>query len=610
MENNTADSFVRQTPDLRLERHIRRLQARLESLQTLARQYTWVRMAVFFGGLGATVLTWLWFEPGAARLVGAISGLVFVVVILLHRRVEKAVQRYEIWLDLQKDQLARLELHWERLPHSPAIPDRSPLDIDLDLTGPRSLHQLLDLAVSVEGSQRLASWLTHPTPEVQQIAVRQAVVSELKPLRRFRQRLLLNLRLVTREPLSGARLVEWLELSVPPKLKWLLLAGAALSILDLVLLILFIQQKLPAYWIFTFIAYAAFYFFNAGPLKEFLEAVIGLDRELDKFAVLLRYLEGYPLYGKPQLLRFLAPFRDPQRTPSARLRKIKLVTVGVGIRSNPVLGILLNLFLPWDFLFAYLAARLRASAAEILPVWLECWYQLEALVSLANFADLHPQYTFPEITPETQPVFKAVGIRHPLIASGRSVANDFTIAGLGSLALITGSNMSGKSTFLKTIGINLCLAYAGGPVAAEKLQTLPLRVYTCMRISDSIADGFSYFYAEVKRLRGLLEELRQDGQAPVVYLIDEIYRGTNNRERLIGSQSFIRALIGAPGIGLIATHDLELSRLDEENDQVVNYHFRDEVADGQLIFDYRIRPGPSQTTNALKIMALEGLLID
>jgi DNA mismatch repair ATPase MutS len=273
---------------------------------------------------------------------------------------------------------------------------------------------------------------------------------------------------------------------------------------------------------------------------------------------------------------------------------------------NPVVGLLLNLVLPWDFIFAYLAAIYRQEVSRSLPAWFQSLTTLEALISLANLAYLNPNYSFPLIDPEAQPVFQVEGLGHPLIAAQQKVRNDFQIRALGQVALITGSNMAGKSTFIKTIGVNLCLAYAGGPVDAISFHTLPFRLHTCIRISDSLTDGYSYFYAEVKCLKSLLGELAEEG-GPLLYLIDEIFRGTNNRERLIGSRAYLRAIAGMEGIGLVATHDLELTSLAEENPLLSNYHFRDEVEAGRLVFDYTLRPGPSPTTNALKIMAMEGL---
>jgi DNA mismatch repair ATPase MutS len=167
--------------------------------------------------------------------------------------------------------------------------------------------------------------------------------------------------------------------------------------------------------------------------------------------------------------------------------------------------------------------------------------------------------------------------------------------------------MSGKSSFLKAVGVNLCLAYAGGPVNAESFHTDLFRVFTCIKINDSIVDGFSFFYAEVRRLKALLDELQENHPFPLLFLIDEIFKGTNNRERLVGSRSYIQSLIGQNGAGLIATHDLELIKLADQFPDIINCHFREEVVDGRMVFDYKLRPGPCPTTNALKIMQMEGL---
>jgi DNA mismatch repair ATPase MutS len=277
---------------------------------------------------------------------------------------------------------------------------------------------------------------------------------------------------------------------------------------------------------------------------------------------------------------------------------------------NPVMSLILNLALPWDFSFAYLAERHRADMAQTLPVWLEVWHQLEALISLAGFAAVNPEYTFPQIEAGAAAVLQAEALGHPLLPPEAKVCNDFAVEELGELSVITGSNMAGKSTFIKTIGINLCLAYAGGPVNARRFRFRPFRLHTCIQISDSIADGFSYFYAEVKCLKRLLERLESGDDLPLLYLIDEIFRGTNNRERLIGSRAYVQTLIGARGVGVLATHDLELASLERVSSQVSNFHFRDHVQDGKLVFDYTLRPGPSPTTNALKIMRMEGLPVE
>ena len=596
-----------------LRNHLTRLDQRILRLKAVDRRIAWLRLGVFIlGGMLVWAATGRW---GSTGFWWALAGAVvaFNAAVFLHRRLDGWSATLQTWRAIQANQLARLELNWAHLPPSPHSPNPQQMtpDVDLDLTGPRSLHNLLDLSVSREGGRLLASWLTQPTPDLEQIQARQALVRELAPMRRFRDRLLLVFKRVSKELLEGQKLLDWLKEDIPARrLNWALPLATAWAIVDIALFVLNVTGRLPAYWILTLSLYGVFYFHELPLVGKFLEAVVVLDKELDKFRALLHYLEGYRLNGRPQLERFLSPFRDPRQRPSVQLRQIKLVTVLVGLRMNPIIGFLLNLIAPWDFACAFMAARSRTRVGDCLPAWLQTWYELEALISLANFTALNPGCTYPIIDPSAATVFEAEGLGHPLIRPEQRVYNDFVIPNLGQVTIITGSNMAGKSTFIKTVGINLRLAYAGGPVIASQLRTLPFRLHTCLRISDSIADGFSYFYAEVRCLKSLLEALEVESPLPLLYLIDEIFRGTNNRERLIGSRAYVRSVAGAHGVGLIATHDLELAGLAANTPQVVNFHFRDQVQDGKLTFDYKIRPGPSPTTNALKIMELEGLPVE
>jgi len=590
-----------------LANQITRLERRINHLEMISHRYSWLRLGiVLVGGLGI----WL----AVARLGSAwgwwiffIFLGIFITVAIFHRRLESWIEKFRLWRAIKLTHQSRMNLEWEHLAEPFDASDRHSLDIDLDLTGPRSLHHLIDTSVSQEGSQLLADWLTTSSPDLGQLTERQGIVQDLIPLTPFRDRLQLTFKLVSKEQLRGDRLLGWLSEQIPStRLKWLLPIASLWVVVNLILLIFNLTDQLPAYWIISFTLYFIFYNLNAGQFKPFFEMMVNLDGELSKFRPLLRYLEEYPLAGKQNLLRLLSPLRDGDSRPSAQLRKVQLATAGVGLRMNPVVGLFINLVLPWDFFFAYLAAIYRQEVSQSLPAWFQSIFSLEALISLANFAHLNPDYTFPEIDPGMQPVFRVERLGHPLISADHKVHNDFQVAALGQVALITGSNMSGKSTFIKTVGVNLCLAYAGGPVDATIFQALPFRLHTCIRISDSLTDGFSYFYAEVKCLRRLMDDIAAE-TSPMLYLIDEIFRGTNNRERLIGSRAYLRSIAGKSGIGFVATHDLELTGLAEENQLVNNYHFRDTVEGGRLVFDYKICPGPSPTTNALKIMAMEGL---
>jgi len=595
-----------------LQRQVERLGRRLDQMQTINQRFSWYRLVVFILGVVATWLAALYLSQSLTWLTLLASVATFSVVVALHRRLDRWIEKFTIWREIKSSQLARMTLDWDRIPPTPnVIQPRIPLDIDLDLTGPRSLHQLIDLAVSAEGSQRLASWLTHPEPDLTKIEARQKIVQELVGMPRFRERLLLNLRQVSKGQLNGARLLGWLAVDYPrSRLKWLVIVGTLFALLNLTLFVLYNTRLLPPYWILSLTIYAAFYFLNASASRELLESIVAMEAELGVFSALLHYLENYSYGDNTDVASLCAPFREGQYPPSVQLRRVIILTAAVGLRMNPIIGFLLNLALPWDFTCGYLAGNLSDQVAVALPTWLDTWYELEALSSLACFGYLNPEYRFPETGANQVPLLEAIDLGHPLIPAKQKICNDFFIRETGQVFVITGSNMAGKSTFLKTIGINLCLAFAGAPVNAARFRCAALRMHTCMRISDSVVDGYSYFYAEVKCLKRLLEEITSNNPTPLLYLIDEIFRGTNNRERLIGSRAFIRTLIGSQGLGLIATHDLALTDLAAQSPLVSNHHFIDMVEVGRLKFDYKIRPGPCPTTNALKIMQLEGLPVE
>ncbi len=596
----------------KLDFQIVNLTRRLRPFQTTSGRVAFLRLALFLLGIAATSLAAIIFNSNVAWLVLALSLFAFSFLVLLHRRLEHWIETLTLVRALKMDQRARLNLDWENLPPPRPVQlhDKS-LALDLDLTGYRSLHQLLDTTISRHGTQLLAEWLTHARSDPNAILARQNIVRELKPRARFRERFQLTYRLVLRRELEGDNLLDWLQTEFPSaRLRWMLPIAAILVAINLFLFALWQFFSLPPFFLVSLVAYIAFYYWNQKHLENVLGAIARVNTELEKFRALVQYLERASCHNAPHLEKLCAVFQNKARPPSQQLARVGILTAAVSLRNNPLLSVLLNLILPWDFLFAFLADRQRAQVAQTLPEWVRVVHELDALIALGNFAALNPDATFPEIRADAAPVLRAKNLAHPLIPASARVANDFEIQSLGEVEILTGSNMAGKSTFLKTVGVNFCLAYAGAPVMASQFSAQPFRLRACIRITDSIVDGFSYFYAEVKCLKALLQELRAADEMPLLYLIDEIFRGTNNRERLIGSRAYIQTLLGARGVGLIATHDLELARLAENNLHAHNYHFRDEVREGRLVLDYILREGACPTTNALKIMEMEGLPVE
>jgi DNA mismatch repair ATPase MutS len=249
------------------------------------------------------------------------------------------------------------------------------------------------------------------------------------------------------------------------------------------------------------------------------------------------------------------------------------------------------------------AWRLRCGPS--IPRWLAALGELEALSAIAGYAYEHPADPFPELA-DGGPLYEGESLGHPLIADRRCVRNDATLGSGTSVLVVSGSNMSGKSTYLRTVGANAVLAMMGAPVRAKRLRLSPLSVGASIRRTDSLQDGTSHFYAEIKRIRQLVD-LAQ-GPRPALFLVDEILHGTNSHDRTIGSAAIVKGFIGRGAIGLVTTHDLSLAKVaDELAPKAVNVHFEDQLVDGRMVFDYKLRPGVVTKSNALELMRSLGL---
>ncbi len=595
-----------------LERHIARLDRRLAALRALSDRYVRLRVGIGLVGLVVTFLAFSQVSDTAGYLSALAAFVVFLVAARYHRRVQRSITRHAYWRRMKALHTARIRLEWPLLPPSDATaPAEHPFAHDLDLTGQHSLHRLINTAVSQEGSQRLAAWLLAEVPDPDGIRQRQAIVQELKRLTHFRDRLTLRGWLAAGHPetkIRGDDLLAWVEqppTAYPSRMEVLLLVG--LAAVNAALFIGAALELLPAVWPLTWLVYAGYSYYRLRAMGDLFSRAMSLQDVLRNLHGIFRYLETYRYAHSPSLRTLCAPFTDARQQPSAALRQIGRIATATSLRGNPILWAMINAVFPWDICFAWLLAHKQAQLRQQMPRWLNTWYELEGLCSLATFAYLNPEYSLPVITDGA--MFRAQALGHPLIPFEAKVCNDFSLTQNGTLVIITGSNMAGKSSFLRTLGVNLALAYAGGPVNAAHLETSLFRLFSTIRINDSVTEGFSYFYAEVRRLKNLLRALEADHPYPLFFLIDEIFKGTNNRERLIGSRAYIRALAGHNGMGAVSTHDLELVQLADEIPQVSNYHFREDVVDGRMVFDYQLRSGPSPTTNALKIMQLEGLPI-
>ncbi|MDF0665913.1 MAG: MutS family DNA mismatch repair protein [Nitrospira sp.] len=577
--------------------------------------FTRWRLAIFLSGLVGTVTLYKldWYHSGNLALGAFLT--IFVTVATYHNRVETRIHRLRQWKQIKLAHLARMALDWAGIAPRPGEgPKSHPYAADLDLFGTHSLTHLLDTTVSDHGRERLQSWLLEQPPSPAHWHARQSLVKELAPRSLFRDRLALEAKLTGDQEINGRRLAAVLEHSIGlPRLDAILAVQSVLALATIGLASASMLGLLPGYWMFSFAAYVLIYFMTDQG-EELLEHAVGLHHETERLATVLGYIERH-VRRRDSALACVWTNLIGEASPTLHLNRAARTLHAISIKAHPLVHLAVNALCPWDLWFTRQLIHTQRDIKHALPLWLDCLAEVEAASALATFAYLHPDYTWP--TPfiaageqnGTPPALNADRLGHPLLPAKTRMTNDVHLKGLGSIHLITGSNMSGKSTFLRTIGINLCLAQAGAPVCADSFEWTWSRLACCIRVDDSLDAGLSFFYAEVKRLKTILDATQERTLPPILFLIDEIFKGTNNRERLIGSRAYITALSQGQGFGLVSTHDLELADLESAVPGLTNAHFQETVSAGALEFDYRLRPGPCPTTNALRIMELEGLPI-
>lgn len=599
-----------------LERGIRRVQRLLKRGRNRSLFISRGRLAIVVAAfvLCGFLYQMHWHHAGNGVLTASICA--FLSVAFYHNRLERRLDRVRLWLEIKSRHVARCQFRWDELPKSAhdCMPDH-PYANDLGILGPHSLLHVIDSSISAVGQVRLREWFLNQNEcalSERDWKQRQTVVKDLVNRAGLRDRLLLASRLVEEKLFDATKIADWLENAIQfPRLSVMVIIASLLCGTTATLLLWSVVTGGRDLWIIPLGIYATLYFLTAGHLAPVFGRVQTLHMELHKLAAVIDALIQRRAWLPPSVTDLCRPFLTKTVSPVSVVRSLARICHGLSVKAHPLIHLLLNGLLPWDYWWVFRLERVSLRVRHVLPLWIDRLATLDAAASLANFAWINPSYSWPELSwadkDDVPPHLEGKAIGHPLLPAWQRVTNDWSLQGKGTVVLVTGSNMSGKSTFLRTIGINLCLAQAGGPVCAAQFRATWMRIGCCIRVQDSLEAGLSYFYAEVKQLKRLLDALFVSRHAPLLFLIDEIFKGTNNRERLLGSQAYIRALTQGQGLGLITTHDLELAQLESELPQLANVHFQETVEGDRLVFDYRLRPGPCPTTNALRIMKLEGL---
>jgi hypothetical protein len=558
-----------------------------------------------FAGMVALVVAWS--KTGQASWGLGILPLLVIFLVLM-RKQQEAKQKRDFQRNLQsinEDELGRLNLRFKRKDTGTEFQEKDhAYAADLDIFGEFSLFKLLNRTHTAEGSRRLANWLKNPAgpDEVKRRQQAAADFSQYPELvQSWEATALLSEHAAKHVGEFQAWSVDTLPTSLRKALPW-----RWYSLVTLLIIALYIAGIAPGLAVLATLAIHLFILsrFNE-TVKVLTDRTTSMGNTLTAYGELLEKAESAPYESS------WWDARKTRITGSAKaLGKAGNLFEKLDFRTNPYFAIFVGIPTLWDIHCLAGLEKWKNANHDKLTQWLDVLADTEAMNSLGGHAFANPASVTPQLIAANEIMITAEAMGHPLILPGKRVSNSFQMQGTGHTVLVTGSNMSGKSTFLRTIGLNLVLAQMGAVVSAQSFTCSPARVFSSMRTQDSLEESTSSFYAELKRLRKLLELANENAEAPVFYLLDEILKGTNSADRHRGAEALIRQLHTKKASGMVSTHDLELGEWGATENYVHNFHFRSDVENGKLDFDYRLHEGICRSFNASELMRMMGIDID
>ena len=579
-----------------------------------SRWHSRARLLVAAVGVTALVIVGRWQSAPSAVVLG-FTLVMFLWLVVRHDRIERRRDAALAMVALNEHALARRARAWHHLPPPwhPPLPDDHPFAADLDVFGHASLAQVLGPVRTPTGRRTLADWLLHgATSAPQAIDDRQAAVRELVPALDFRQQLAASARALP--DVAGAAgdrdlpaAVGWAESpNGVDERRWAPVAAVMLALTTLAGAVgAFTGLVTGSWWLLTGMLAWVLRWWVHEPLERAIGGASG-EHGLRPWVALIEHVHA---------VRFSAPLladarADLDAAPAA-LRALEQLVALADVRHTAWLFVPLHTLTSWDLHVWWLIERWRRRHGGDVRRWLDAVGRIDAAGGLAALAFDQPRWTFPIIDP-TASAIEGRGVGHPLLADHVRVSNDVQLGPPGRFLLITGSNMSGKSTLLRAIGLNVVLANAGGPTCADAFRLPCLALHTSMRVSDSLELGLSLFMASLLRLQQIVRAARgATADRRVCYLLDEVLQGTNSAERQIAVRTVVTHLLGCEAVGAVTTHDLELARDQEFSAHADSFHLQETLSGSgsavSMSFDYRLRRGPAQAGNALQLLRMIGL---
>jgi DNA mismatch repair ATPase MutS len=576
----------------------------LKAITVKLKRFAWYRFFAFLAIFAPLFI--FGFKSWFTLFFSLAAIILFFFLIKKNIEFEKSKKKIQVLKKLVDDELLAINhkfLHFKN--GSEFLNTDHFFSYDLDLFGEGSLFQFINRTSTVSGQQKLAGWFIKPPLGNDEIAGKQEAVRELSQIPEWRLNFLAEGQMFEETSQMHDEILSWaglkLELRNAASIQWLLKVIPMLTLISIVPAALGITNLFL--WVMILVQWILLYFFRKN-VNLYFSFFGQKSKLLGKYMQLLQFIEEKEFQSV-----LLSEHQEKVRKPvlaSKIFQQLKSLVEQFEYRQNILVGVLLNSFFLWDIRCVYRLWNWHNRHHQKLTDWLEVIAETDATISLANFANNYPDFTYPEIH-EGGFTFQAEKMGHPLLHKSKRVCNDFEINGWAKVMIITGANMAGKSTFLRTVGVNLILARTGAPVCAERMVFTPIEIYTNMRTTDSLLKDESYFFAELKRIKGVLDWL-QKGER-IFVILDEMLKGTNSVDKLNGSKELIRKLVELKSVSLIATHDLKLSEMEDEfPQQVFNKCFEIRIENDDLVFDYKLSDGVTKTMNATFLMRKMGII--
>ena len=553
-------------------------------------------------------------HPNISIIIIPITVILFLILLNIEIKIARKITFLRNLIKVNEIEIDLLNNNYEKLNEGREFIDKQHNFIsDLDIFGKKSVFQILNRTSTYTGRMKLAGWLSNPFLNIDEIIERQSAVKELSEKEEWCQHFAAKGFGNIEGTADKDVIKDWLEEPLLFSSAVFKILGFVLPILTVAAVILYFLDTLPVgYFIVLFLIQLIIVGLYTKKINLIHDRLSRRFDSINKYVSLISMVESEKFETK-KLSELRVGFTNNsaieqhiQEQASVSIGKLKKTVDMLDARMNIVVAMLLNGIFLWDINTMKRIEDWKTNHKEDFLRWIDNIGEFDAYISLALYAVNNPDFSFPEVVTDTF-VIDAENIGHPLLSRNMLVKNNYSIEGLPKVDLLTGANMAGKSTFLRTIGVNLTLAMIGAPVCASKFRFTPIMLFTSLRTNDSLQENESFFYAELKRLQLLIHHY-ENGKK-VFFLLDEILKGTNSKDQHTGSEALIKKIIKLNGVGIVATHDVELSKLSNQYpDNVRNLCFEITISDDKLNFDYKVKDGVCRTMNASFLMKKMGII--